>query len=175
MLLHSFVVNQNNDWVFITQIEAYIKDKDLDDVAIVNKHDEKPDELTIEMKQFQNERGGSWYELRFLYMNLEVIATGGLSQLKNNKLNAFLGVAAPAQMADDDKFILFSPTKAVESIWCIRMLRNYSKRDSLKPWCCKSSFFAKKRLLHATTIAVSFEWLCWLRLHLLKADLLGGK
>lgn len=146
MLIHSIVINQKNDWVFITQIEAYVKDKSLDDVAIVTKFDEHPKMLTISMKNYTNDKGGSWYELRFLYRNIEIIATSGLSHLAKDKskLDALLGVTVPAIMAKDDMFILFSPIMAVETEPCIRMLRDYSKNGSLKPWCFKSAVYIEK-------------------------------
>lgn len=37
LLVHSFVVSQQNNWIFITQVEAYYHDKDVDDVAQVDK------------------------------------------------------------------------------------------------------------------------------------------
>lgn len=60
------------------------------------------------------------------------------------KVDVFLGVAAPAVMAEDDMFILFSPIKAVETESCIRMLCDYSKNESLKPWCFKSKVYIQK-------------------------------
>lgn len=96
------------------------------------------------MKNYTDDKGGAWYELRFLYRNIEIIATGDLSHLAKDKskLDAFLGVAALATMAEDDMYILFSPLKAVES--CIRILRDYSKKGSLKLWCFKSAVYIEK-------------------------------
>ncbi|RCH80223.1 hypothetical protein CU097_000882, partial [Rhizopus azygosporus] len=137
-------------FVFITQIEAYVKDKNLDDVAIVTKFDGHPEMLTISMKNYTNDKGGSCYELRFLYRNIEIITTGDLSHLAKDrsKLDAFLGVAAPAIMAEDDMFILLSPIMAMEAEPCIKMLRNYSKNGSLKPWCFKSAVYIDKSFTH---------------------------
>lgn len=74
------------------------------------------------MKKF-HEGKGSWYVLRFSFKKFEIIATGGLSNnMNNNKLNAFLDVAAPPIIVLDTKFILFSPVHASETISCPRML-----------------------------------------------------
>lgn len=98
------------------------------------------------MKKFSSEGNGLWYELRFVYKKIEIIATSGIYQDHKNKikLNAFLGGAAPPVMAKGNNFILFSPKKAAGAISCIRMLRDYSKQASLWPWCFKSSFFVNK-------------------------------
>ncbi|EIE83764.1 hypothetical protein RO3G_08469 [Rhizopus delemar RA 99-880] len=80
------------------------------------------------MKKFSSEGSGLWYELRFVYKKIEIIATSGIYQDHKNKikLNAFLGGAAPPVMAKGNNFILFSPKKAAGAISCIRMLRDYS-------------------------------------------------
>ncbi|KAI9486097.1 MAG: hypothetical protein EXX96DRAFT_454939, partial [Benjaminiella poitrasii] len=68
-----------------------------------------------------------WYELRFLFKNVGIIATGGLSNSTNNKdgLYAFLGMTAPTVLAFGNKYILFSPVYALNSMSCPRILRNY--------------------------------------------------
>ncbi|CEG63664.1 hypothetical protein RMATCC62417_00774 [Rhizopus microsporus] len=81
LFIHAVVINQDNDWIFITQIEAYYKDKDVDDVATTSNLDEYPHEFTVKMEKLANERGGSWYELRFTYKKLEVIVTDVLDEI----------------------------------------------------------------------------------------------
>jgi hypothetical protein len=140
-LIHSFIVSQQNNWIFITQVEIYYKDKDIDDVATISKLDQYTDNLTINLEKFQ-EGKAAWYELRFVFGKFEIIATGGLyNHIKDDKLDVFLGVAAPSLMAFDDRFTLFSPVQAANTELCPKMLRNYKKKASLNPWCIKSSFF----------------------------------
>ncbi|KAG1633289.1 hypothetical protein G6F44_010446 [Rhizopus delemar] len=141
LLIHSFIVSQQNNWIFITQVEIYYKDKNIDDVAIISKLDQYANHLTINMEKFQ-EGKATWYELRFVFGKFEIIATGGLcNHIKDDKLDAFLGVATPPLMVFDDRFILFSPLQAVNTELCPRTIRNYKKKASLNPWCIKSSFF----------------------------------
>jgi hypothetical protein len=66
------------------------------------------------------------------YHKFEVIATGGFTGDKGNKLGAFLGVTVLAIIAEDTNFIIFSPIIEVESIACPWMLRNYSKKAILR-------------------------------------------
>lgn len=129
LLIHAFIISQENKWIFISQIEAYYHDKNIDDVSQVDDKDEYPEKITVSIEKFQEGRG-SWYELRFRYQKIEIIATGGLynSNANNDDLRAFLGVAAPPSMASDSKFILFSPAKPAETVSCVRMLRNYKKK-----------------------------------------------
>ncbi|CAO3692496.1 unnamed protein product [Rhizopus stolonifer] len=119
-----------NDWVFITQIEAYFEDKNLNDATIVTKFDEYPEILTINMEKCANERGGTWYELRFLYRNIEIITAGCLGHpaKDKSKLDALLVVASPAIMAQDGIFILFLSIKAAKTESYIRMLRDYCEK-----------------------------------------------
>lgn len=52
-LIHSFIVSQQNNCIFITQVEIYYKDKDIDDVATISKLDQYTDNLTINLGKFQ--------------------------------------------------------------------------------------------------------------------------
>lgn len=76
--MHAVVCNQDQHWIFITQVEVYYKDKSLDDVAFTTKNDIFVDELEVKMTQQTNEGGGNWYELRITFGKFEAIATGGL-------------------------------------------------------------------------------------------------
>lgn len=147
LLIHSFVVNQHNFWMLITQMEVYYKDKAIDDIAFVTKNDIYTDELEIKMAQQTNERGGSWYELRITYGKFEAIITGGLAGdgiSDSGEITPFLGVGAPSFMASDDQIILFSPVTSAASVPCERMPRNYSRKQSLQKWCYKSVLFENK-------------------------------
>lgn len=143
-VIHSIIKSQENNWVFIPQVEAYYHQKPLDDVAQVRSTDIYPQFLEFNLEK-REEGKGSWYELFFRCQKIEVIATGGIynhEQDNESKLGAFLDVSAPRHMAQDSSFILFSPTVAAETLSCIRMLRNYRRKNSSKKWCFKSSLFA---------------------------------
>lgn len=109
---------------------------------MINKHERYEKQLEVNFEKCQEGRG-TWYELRFTYQQLEVIATGGLFSKKTNgnKIDAFLGVAAPSHMAHDTHFVLLAPAETTALASCSRTLRNYQKKSSLFKWCFKSSFF----------------------------------
>ncbi|KAI9356397.1 hypothetical protein BD770DRAFT_390152 [Pilaira anomala] len=143
MLVHSVVQTQSNHWIFVTQVEVYYHDKEIDDVAQVDEKNEYTDTLTVKMEKRQEGRG-SWYELCFWCQRFEIVATGGLCNHENgsrDKLDAFLGVTIPSFIGKDSNPIFFSPNTPVQTVSCIRMLRNYKKEASLKKLCFKSSFF----------------------------------
>jgi hypothetical protein len=133
LLIHSIVQSQQNNWIFITQVEAYYHEKEIDDVAQVDQKDKYSQNLVANMEKCQ-EGKGSWYELRFRCQKVEIIATGGYynKEHDSNKLGAFLGVAAPSYMVLDTNFILFSPAIPEETLSCIRVLRNYKKKRQLE-------------------------------------------
>jgi rare lipoprotein A (peptidoglycan hydrolase) len=95
LLIHSIVRSQQNNWIFITQVETYYHEKEIDDVAQVDQKDKYPQNLVVNMEKCQKGKG-SWYELRFRCQKVEIIATGGYynKEHDSNKLGAFLGVAA---------------------------------------------------------------------------------
>lgn len=147
LLMHAVIVNQNGCWVFVSQVEIYYKDKAVDDVAFITKHDKYVDELVIKMDMQVNEGGGSWHELRLTFGRFEVIATGGFSGVgisNNCKITPFLGVGVPPSLASDEKLILFSSSSAVPSLCSERMLHDYQRKHSLNKWCRKSSLFTEK-------------------------------
>ncbi|KAG1457473.1 hypothetical protein G6F56_006597 [Rhizopus delemar] len=138
--MHSIIISQQNNWVLITQMETYYHDRLIDNVAFANLGI-FVDKLSIRVEKCQ-EGKGSWCELRFSVGKLEVIATGGIYNTPNNDgFGAFLSVAVPPHLINDDRFILFSPCKEANRSQCHRMLRNYKKRASLYTWCSKSDFF----------------------------------
>lgn len=132
--------------VFIVQAELHLENKAIDDVAVTSKHDCFKEKLITSVENLQ-EGKATWFELRFNVKDIEVLVTGGLSNLSsssnnnNININAFLGVAAPATLALDGDFLLLAPKNPVEAVRCTRMLRNYKKQASMKEWCFKSSFF----------------------------------
>ncbi|KAG2199667.1 hypothetical protein INT47_005192 [Mucor saturninus] len=123
MLIHSFVRSQENNWLFVTQIEAYYHDKAIDDVAQIDKSSKYPNYLEASIEKFEMGKG-SWYELRFRCQKVEFIATGGIFQSEqgDTKLVAFLGVAVPSFICHDTELLIFSPTTKPESVACVRML-----------------------------------------------------
>ncbi|KAI8095419.1 hypothetical protein BDF21DRAFT_353063 [Thamnidium elegans] len=142
LFVHSFVRTNENNWLFITQIEAYYHSKTMDDVSQFSKNNNYPKNFVVEIEKCA-EGKGVWYELKIRYKKVEIIATGGIYNRtdNNSNLGAFLGVSIPSALAHNTRLILFSPIVPTKSLSCIRMLRNYQKDASLKKWCFKSSFF----------------------------------
>lgn len=110
LLVGSIALSQQRNWVLITQLEVYFKDRSIDDVAVVTRYDRYPAELEVNVENCQEGRG-SWLELRLNYDRFKIIATGGLYNDKSDpeKCGAFLGVAAPIHMANNNHFLLFVP------------------------------------------------------------------
>lgn len=109
-LLNSIVISQQSNWILITQIEFYYKDTEIDDTAMVNKHDKYSNQLEIAMEKRQ-EGCRTWFELCFVYQMFEIIATGSLysNEGDTSKFGALLDVTAPSHVAHDTNFILLSP------------------------------------------------------------------
>lgn len=154
ILLNAVVLNQNNCWLLITQIELYFKDKSFDDVAFTTKNDNFVDELTITMDKQVNEGGGSWCELRVTFGKFEAIATGGLIGDSDTGITPFLGVGVPSVLASDDSYILLSPTAPVPQTYCHGMLCGYQRKQGVNMWCFNSSPFCSQEFSH--TIATRF-------------------
>ncbi|KAI7891557.1 uncharacterized protein EV154DRAFT_221364 [Mucor mucedo] len=73
----------------------------------------------------------------------EIIATGVFAGTSNEQVQSFLWVRLPCNVCSDvTKLILLSLECIVLSKPCIRMLRNYCKRGSMKAWCYKSAYFS---------------------------------
>ncbi|KAI9360566.1 hypothetical protein BD770DRAFT_318583, partial [Pilaira anomala] len=142
LLVNSIVVSQEGNWILVTQVEAYYHDHSIDDVSQINRHYEYPEKLEVAMEKCEMGKG-TWYELRFRYQKLEFIATGGIfcEEKDKTKIGAFLGVAVPSHLTLNTNFLLFSLHQPTEIISCVRMLRNYKKKASLKKLCFKSLFF----------------------------------
>lgn len=66
LLIHSIIITQQNNWILITQIEVYVKDKTVDDVAFVDKFDDYKHPLKIYFRKLQEGRG-NWCELCISY------------------------------------------------------------------------------------------------------------
>ncbi|KAI9263886.1 hypothetical protein EDC94DRAFT_583890 [Helicostylum pulchrum] len=55
LIVHSIVQTQHNNWIFITQVEVYYHDKETDDVAQVDKHNEYSKTLTVYLTNRQED------------------------------------------------------------------------------------------------------------------------
>lgn len=75
-----------------------------------------------------------------MYHHYEVLVTGAIHK-SHASYDAFLGVSAPANMANDTGMLLFSPVAPAAHVRCPRMLRNYKKQSSFNNWCIKSQRF----------------------------------
>lgn len=64
-LTHSIIKTEENNWIFVTQVEVYVKERQVDDVAIVTEFDEVcPKLATIRKKATEGK--GAWREIRIL-------------------------------------------------------------------------------------------------------------
>lgn len=133
LLTHAVIVNQNNYWIFISQLEVYYEYKAIDDVAFVTKSDTFVDELIVKMERQTNEAckvlGGGF---------------GGTRIDEETTITPFLGVGVPSSLAADENYILFGSNSAVSSHSYLRMLRDYQRKNSPTKWCFKSSVFTRK-------------------------------
>lgn len=124
-LIHSVVLSKQNNWVFITQFEAYYHDKDVGDVAQVNENDTRSQQLEIDMVKCQEGRG-SWQELRCRLNKIEMIVTGWLLQQKQQKKKN--GSLSQCCSAFRNSFHLVRPCNInYKSLSCTRMLRTTRK------------------------------------------------
>ncbi|KAI8075530.1 hypothetical protein BDF21DRAFT_423094 [Thamnidium elegans] len=129
LLIFAIVQTQNNNWIFITQVEVYYHDRRIGDVAQVDEKNDYSDILTANMERCQEGRR-LWYELCFWCQKLEIVVTGGYYNYENStgKLGAFLGATIPRFIGKEINPILFSPCIPPNTLSCIRMLRNYKKK-----------------------------------------------
>ncbi|CAO3650410.1 unnamed protein product [Mucor hiemalis] len=74
-LVNSIVLTQQGNSVLITQVEFYLKDHSIDDVAIITKVDQYMTDLEVSFEKCQEGRG-SWIKLRFNINRFEITATG---------------------------------------------------------------------------------------------------
>lgn len=123
---------------------------------------------------------GFWHELRIRCQRPEFIATRGISgSSKSTTLSAFLGVGVPSPLANNTGLMWFSTYAPVDNVACVRVLRNYRGRDSLKEWCFKSSFFITKKFSTPSqlelyrTESVGYVSMCSKLLHLALYDCLS--
>lgn len=142
LIVHSIIQTQHNNWIFITQVEVYYHDKETDDVAQVDKHNEYLKTLTVHLTNRQ-EGKGSWHELCFWCHKFEIVATGGYynDQDTINNLGVFLGVTVPSFIGKDLNTILFSPLTPVDTFSCVRMLRSYKKKRKFERVVFQILFF----------------------------------
>lgn len=56
-LLHAMIADNNNDWFFIAQVELYLKNKAIDDVAVTSKYDRFNDKLATSVEKLQEGKG----------------------------------------------------------------------------------------------------------------------
>lgn len=139
-IIHSLIISHEGHFVFVTQFEGYVKDKEIDDVAIINKLEKPVNTLRTKLETCQEGRN-AWKELKLLCGQFEVVITGGLYG-SYTECSGYLGVSVPTMLCDDTSLLLFSPVIPAQSIACVRMLRNYMKKQSLKCWLRKSKYFA---------------------------------
>lgn len=88
------------------------------------------------------------------FVSLLAIATGGFSGVgsgNGSRIIPFLVVRVPFPLASNEHYILLSPGIAAATVSCERMLRDYSRNQSLNRWCFGSVLFRNKRF-HAPSL-----------------------
>lgn len=143
-LIYGIITTAEGNWLLITQVEVYIKDKNVDDVAYVSRYDENHAKLTIKFEK-ATEGKSTWCELHIFAQQYEVLVTGGIYS-NGQSVGAFLGVSAPPHMLLDTCHILFSPVSPARTVACPRTVRDFRRAASLFPWCIKLDRFNDKGL-----------------------------
>lgn len=64
---------QQNNWMLITQVEAYYHDRTIDDVSQNDPHIKYPTKSQVAFEKCEMGKG-TWYEIRFRLQRLESIA-----------------------------------------------------------------------------------------------------
>lgn len=103
LLIHSFVVSHEGNWLYVTQVEAYYHEEKIDDVAQNDSHFSYADRFQINFKKCEMGRD-VWYELRFRYKKIEFIATGGIAGGSTN-FNAFFDVASLEELVNNIEYL----------------------------------------------------------------------
>ncbi|CEP07691.1 hypothetical protein [Parasitella parasitica] len=101
LLIHCVVRSQQNNWIFVTQVEAYYHNKNVDDVAQVDKKDRYPQKKVVKLEKCQEGKGswqrGAQWELITIGVNIvdaieisiaKVLDPAVLQLLKTKKIKA---------------------------------------------------------------------------------------
>ncbi|OAD07233.1 hypothetical protein MUCCIDRAFT_107835 [Mucor lusitanicus CBS 277.49] len=93
-LVESLAVSHKGSWIFITEVEAYMRGaKDVDDCAnttITVNYPETPRFVVEQKREYQNQ----WYEAKVYFKHFEFLVTGCLcGTYDDDDLQAFLGAS----------------------------------------------------------------------------------
>jgi hypothetical protein len=130
-------VRVNNNWVYITQLEAYVRNNtQIDDWAISTRSIPNYDSprFRVERKtEFRNE----WLEISFFWRNVELLVTGGLHGTMDSEIiYGFLGPSfPPTTFSRDDSWSIYIKKDTAATVSEPRELRNFSKRASCYEGC----------------------------------------
>lgn len=64
LLIHAVLRTQQNNWMLITQVEAYYHDRTIDDVSQNGPHIKYPTKSQVAFEKCEMGKG-TWYEIRF--------------------------------------------------------------------------------------------------------------
>lgn len=146
LLIHAVIRSQENNWMVITQVEAYYHDQKLDGVSQNGLSYTYPSKLGVTIEKCEMGRA-TWYEARFRFKKLEFIATGGITNGTNGGINAFLGVTVPSALVKTPTFFgLLLPARQalVVMLECSEITRGTQVCES---GASSQTFFSQKASL----------------------------
>lgn len=73
LLIRAVLRTQQNNWMLITQVEAYYHDRTIDDVSQNDLNIKYPTKSQVAFEKCEMGKG-VWYEIRFRFQRLESIA-----------------------------------------------------------------------------------------------------
>jgi hypothetical protein len=108
-LTHCFITTNQDNWVFVNQIEIYYRDQKIDNAAIFSDLDPYPNTPTVEIKRVSEEGGeSSWIELHIFFKKFDIVVTDGSMNSENDfEFEYFLGVSAPSHLFRNTCFLIF--------------------------------------------------------------------
>lgn len=146
--VESILVSNEGEYVLVTQLEVYYKDRELDDTSINNvqvsnnEHYKRP-VVVVERKTAQK---SAWYELKIYIANFELLVTGAVyGRSQDNLLQCFLESSkAPTALMQQSNWIVIAPETPVRCQRDFRLLQSFRNNASTFEWAFKSQKFVDK-------------------------------
>ncbi|KAL0139722.1 hypothetical protein V8B55DRAFT_1563211 [Mucor lusitanicus] len=146
--VESILVSNEGEYVLVTQLEVYYKDRELDDTSINNvqvsnnEHYKRP-VVVVERKTAQK---SAWYELKIYIANFELLVTGAVyGRSQDNLLQCFLESSkAPTALMQQSNWIVIAPETPVRCQKDFRLLQSFRNNASTFEWAFKSQKFVDK-------------------------------
>ncbi|KAF1800375.1 hypothetical protein V8B55DRAFT_1340734 [Mucor lusitanicus] len=124
--------------ILIASLDIFFHIENIDDCAYTNQW---LDETVFSKLHMKSERGNNFFELSLIVDGcIELLVVGGLAVINGGSAEPFLGSSVKplnrAKVLDGDLIArkIFVPTNPKATIQTERLLRQYYKRDSCKPW-----------------------------------------